>query len=159
VLQATEDTFHYMRCGQLRPSEAAALLHALQAVEYQLTELREHALGDLLDGTGLGAEPTDDHTTETTPPATNPGQADELILAIPVADESLAGAIMKLFPEAAEAINDSGAFGALSFKVNRRCQETGETPLQVLSSIDELARAFALTAADPAAFLASRIDS
>jgi hypothetical protein len=25
VLEATEDTFHYNRCGQLRPSEAAEL--------------------------------------------------------------------------------------------------------------------------------------
>jgi hypothetical protein len=68
VLQATDDTFHYLRCGRLRPSEAAELLRALQHVEYQLTELREHALGDLLDGTGLAAEPANDHTTETTPP-------------------------------------------------------------------------------------------
>jgi hypothetical protein len=85
--------------------------------------------------------------------------AAELIPAIPVADDSLAGAIVTLFPTAAGAIMDSDAFGALSHKVNRRCQDTGETPTQVLSSIDPDDRAFAPNAADPAAFLASRIDS
>jgi hypothetical protein len=46
---------------------------SLEAVEYQLTELRGHALIDLLDGTGLGAEPTNEHTAETTPADTNQG--------------------------------------------------------------------------------------
>jgi hypothetical protein len=32
--------------------KAAELLRALEAIEYQLTELRGHALIDLLDGTG-----------------------------------------------------------------------------------------------------------
>lgn len=56
VLEATEDTFHYSRCGRLRPAEAKELLYALSAVEYQLTEIREHALGDLCEGVGLNED-------------------------------------------------------------------------------------------------------
>lgn len=51
----------------------------------------------------------------------------------------------------------SGAFGALAYKVSRCCQE--ETPAQVLNSVSADDRAFALHADDPAAFLASRIES
>ena len=43
MLEATEDTFHYNRCGQLRPAEAAELLKALRAVEFQLRNVRQHA--------------------------------------------------------------------------------------------------------------------
>lgn len=51
VLEATEDTFHLARRGQLRPEEAGELLRALEGVDTVLAQLREHALGDLLDNT------------------------------------------------------------------------------------------------------------
>jgi hypothetical protein len=57
------------------------------------------------------------------------------------------------------AFTDSDAFGALNFTVHRRCQETGETPTQVLNSVSVDDLAFAPAADDPAAFLASRIES
>lgn len=148
VLAATEDTFHYGRCGQLRPAEAAELLRELADVEFHLQSLREHALGDLLAGAGLDP----DHTDDTEPAA-------EVIATIPVAEESFAGVILALFPDSAEAITNSDAFGALSYKVSRRCRETGHTARQVLESLDADTRAFAPHADDPAAFLASRIDS
>jgi hypothetical protein len=65
----------------------------------------------------------------------------------------------RALPTAAAVIHDSDALGALAYKVNRRCQEIGETPLRVLSSTDPDDGAFAPNAADPAAFLASRVDS
>jgi hypothetical protein len=55
VLRATGETFDCRRCGQLRPAEAAELLQALREVQVELDDVREHALGDLLDDTGLGA--------------------------------------------------------------------------------------------------------
>jgi hypothetical protein len=39
VLRATGDTFHYSRCGQLRPAEAAELLLALREIEVELDEI------------------------------------------------------------------------------------------------------------------------
>ncbi|PRX47746.1 hypothetical protein B0I33_105328 [Prauserella shujinwangii] len=59
VLEATEDTFHYTRCGRLRPDAAAELLRALDHVEHALNQLRDHALHDLLLGTGLRPHNTD----------------------------------------------------------------------------------------------------
>jgi hypothetical protein len=56
VLAATEDTFHYTRCGQLRATEAAALLRALDQVDAVLSGLRQHALEDLLHDTGTEDE-------------------------------------------------------------------------------------------------------
>jgi hypothetical protein len=47
ILEATEDTFHYGRVGELRADEAAQLLSALEEVDYALANLRSHALGDL----------------------------------------------------------------------------------------------------------------
>jgi hypothetical protein len=179
VLRATGDTFHYSRCGQLRPAEAAELLQALREIEVELDEIREHALADLLDGTGLGDDQPDEPA-----PAPSDGPAEEAAAAASVAsepqaqspvpipawretlpsgttgfDEQFAAALRDAFPDAVAAFTDSDAFGALNFKVHRRCQQTSETPLQVLSSIDPNDRTFALTADDPAAFLASRIES
>ncbi|MFD5090412.1 hypothetical protein ACFWMR_07415 [Amycolatopsis thailandensis] len=57
LLEAVEDTFHYSRCGRLRPAEAKDLLDAIRDTEHQLTELRDHALNDLLAGTGLTEDP------------------------------------------------------------------------------------------------------
>jgi hypothetical protein len=57
ILEATEDTFHYMRCGRLRPAAAKDVLDALREVEYQLSELRDHVLADLFIGTGLDRDP------------------------------------------------------------------------------------------------------
>ncbi|HJQ46888.1 MAG TPA: hypothetical protein VJ870_11285 [Amycolatopsis sp.] len=56
ILEATEDTFHYTRCGRLRPADATDLLAAIRDVEFQLSELRDHALTDLLIGTGLDVD-------------------------------------------------------------------------------------------------------
>jgi len=53
VLAAVEDTFHYTRRGRLRATEAAELLHALAEVDAALANLREHALDDLLQDTGI----------------------------------------------------------------------------------------------------------
>lgn len=50
VLQAVGDTFHYLRAGRLRPTEAVELLRALEDVEGHLAELRSHALSDLITG-------------------------------------------------------------------------------------------------------------
>jgi hypothetical protein len=78
---------------------------------------------------------------------------------IPVVEESLVGAIVTLFPDAAEAITESDAFGVLGYKVNGRCRDTSATPLEILNSIEPNDRAFGVnTTADLAAFLASRID-
>jgi hypothetical protein len=60
VLTAIEDTFHLSRVGQLRPAEAAELLRGLTDVDYALTELRAHALEDV-----LRPEPDDDTNTDT----------------------------------------------------------------------------------------------
>ena len=57
VLQATEDTFHFSRCGRLRAVEAKEVLVAIQDVDLRLNQLREHALADLLNGVCLGDEP------------------------------------------------------------------------------------------------------
>jgi hypothetical protein len=168
VLEATEDTFHYLRCGRLRPIEAKELLEALQHVEYQLNEIREHALGDLLEGVGLSHDPDAEKadTNEEPPEAEAPVSAP-----IPAwrgtwpaettgFDEQLAAALGDAFPVSVTAtIIASGAFGALAYKVSRCCQEAGETPAQVLNSVSADERAFALHADDPAAFLASRIES
>ncbi|RSM77070.1 hypothetical protein DL991_21220 [Amycolatopsis sp. WAC 01375] len=59
LLEAVEDTFHYSRCGRLRPAEAKELLDAIRDTEYQLVELRDHALNDLLVGAGLTKDPLD----------------------------------------------------------------------------------------------------
>jgi len=47
VLEATEDTFHHGRVGELRAAAAARLLSALEAVDFALANRRAHALGDL----------------------------------------------------------------------------------------------------------------
>ena len=74
-------------------------------------------------------------------------------------DQQLATAL-DLFPApVTAAILASDAFGALAYKVNRRCQETSETPEQVLNSVSDNDVAFLASADDPAAFLASRIES
>ncbi|OXM44943.1 hypothetical protein CFP71_39525 [Amycolatopsis thailandensis] len=57
LLEAVEDTFHYSRCGRLRPSEAKDLLDTIRDTEHQLAELRDHALNDLFVGTGLMEDP------------------------------------------------------------------------------------------------------
>ncbi|OXM49561.1 hypothetical protein CFP71_29900 [Amycolatopsis thailandensis] len=57
LLEAAEDTFHYSRCGRLRPAEAKDLLDAIRDTEHQLSELRDHAPNDLLAGTGLTKDP------------------------------------------------------------------------------------------------------
>jgi hypothetical protein len=167
VLRATGDTFDYRRCGQLRPAEAAELLRALREVEVELGEIREHALADLLDGTRLGDDQAtidvetavNDPHTHVTPPAV-PGPANQPTPAVGDVGEALAWALFTLFPSTAEVIKDSDAYGALSYKVSRRCQEIGETPREVLDALDREDRVFAATRADdPAAFLASRIDS
>ncbi|MEC3976251.1 hypothetical protein [Amycolatopsis sp. H20-H5] len=59
VLTATEDTFDFRRCGQLRPVEAKELLEALREVEHRLSDIREHALSDLIAGVGLDDDTTD----------------------------------------------------------------------------------------------------
>ncbi|NKQ54993.1 hypothetical protein HFP15_19095 [Amycolatopsis sp. K13G38] len=186
ILQATEDTFHYTRCGRLRPADAKELLEALRDVEYQLSELRDHALTDLLIGTGLDRDPMntadeeskrpDEHnrseqaTVEGTPTPTEAGQGSEQHTPVPAwrgtwpaetrsFDTQLADALHELYPDVVVAFTGADAFGALAYKVNRRCRETGETPLQVLTSLDPEDRVFAPGALDPAAFLASRIDS
>lgn len=51
IVDATEDTFHYMRCGRLRAAEAAAVLNALNDLDCAIAELRDHALQDLLTDT------------------------------------------------------------------------------------------------------------
>ena len=79
VLRATGDTFHYSRCGQLRPAEAAELLQALREIEVELDEIREHALADLLDGTGLGEDQPDEPE-----PASSDGPAEEAAAATSV---------------------------------------------------------------------------
>jgi hypothetical protein len=91
VLEATEDTLHYNRCGQLRPTEAAELLKALRAVEFKLSDLRQHPEFDLFEGTGLGDEPADAHSVRPIQPSADPEPAAALIPAIPLADESFAG--------------------------------------------------------------------
>lgn len=55
VLEALEDTFHGARVGELRADEAAGVLQALEGVEFALSEVRAHALGDLCRRIGLGA--------------------------------------------------------------------------------------------------------
>lgn len=53
IADATQDTFHYMRCGRLRATEAAGVLNALNDLECALADLRDHALQDLLHDTHL----------------------------------------------------------------------------------------------------------
>jgi hypothetical protein len=177
ILRATEDTFHFARWGRLRPIEAMELLDALREVEHQLSEIREHALGDLCTGVGLGTDPQSDapeydpghrnqpHTTTEpahTPPADDTADGREPVLDDSEPPETLeqhfADALGALFPAALHEIASSDAYGALKYKVIQRCQDTGETPRQVLNSISPRDRAFAPNANNPAAFLASRID-
>jgi hypothetical protein len=77
---------------------------------------------------------------------------------VPTFDEQLASALAEVFPTAISAIQEATAFGALAYKINRRCRETGETPRQVLSAVDPDDRMSTPNAADPAAFLASRVN-
>lgn len=56
IVHATEDTFHYMRCGRLRAAEAAGVLNALNDLDCALAELRDHALQDLLTDTDTEGE-------------------------------------------------------------------------------------------------------
>lgn len=61
LLEATEDTFNVHRCGALHPRSAAALLQQLEEVDGALFELRQAALGDLVDPHGPDAAvPTND---------------------------------------------------------------------------------------------------
>jgi hypothetical protein len=178
VLHATEDTFHYLRCGRLRPAEAKELLDAIQDVEYQLGGIREHALHDLLIGVGLTADPTAVDTadapaaqaaveapeqpeSETSPagaPVSTPVRAWRGMWPTDTTDfDGQFAAALGALPVSA-AVLASDAFGALAYKIRRRCQQTGETPTQVLNSISADDRAFAQHADDLAAFLVSRID-
>jgi hypothetical protein len=160
VLRATEDTFHFTRCGQLRPTEAAELLRALEDVEHQLADLRAHALSDLLADADVAAEAVGTQVEQQA--AAEPVAAWRgswpTASSVSTFDELLATALAELFPTTASAIEESAAFGALTYKINRRCRETGETPHQVLSAVDSDDRTFTPSAADPAAFLASRVD-
>ncbi|WP_344858050.1 hypothetical protein [Amycolatopsis ultiminotia] len=74
-------------------------------------------------------------------------------------EQQLADALGAVFPTDLHEIASSEAYGALKYKTLQRCQDTGETPRQVLDSISARDRAFVPDANDPAAFLASRIDS
>ncbi|TNC20900.1 hypothetical protein [Amycolatopsis alkalitolerans] len=185
ILEATEDTFHYTRCGRLRPADAKELLAAIREVEHQLSELRDHALTDLLIVTGLDtdwmqdvvdnaragkAEQHEEAAAEGRHPATEAGQGAGPETPVPAwrgswpadtssFDTQFADALHELYPDAVSVFAKAAALGALAYKVNRRCQETGETPLHVLTSLDPGDRAFALNANDPAAFLASRIEN
>ncbi|MFD8500131.1 hypothetical protein [Amycolatopsis sp. NPDC059657] len=148
LLEATDDTFHYTRCGPLRPSEAKELLYALSAVEYQLTEIREHALGDLLVGVGLAGDSDE---------ATEPSATDS-IASVPVHPDSLAGAIAAMFPAVAADMKDSPVFGLLNGAVSRVCREQGITARQVFESIDVADREFAQChSVDAASFLLRRL--
>lgn len=51
LMDACENTFH-PRLGRLRADQAAELLHVLEDLEYSLTEMRSHIIGDLLHDTG-----------------------------------------------------------------------------------------------------------
>jgi hypothetical protein len=57
LLRATDDTFHYVQRGRLRPTEAAELLLELGELDYALAELRGHALGDLLHDSTMNSGP------------------------------------------------------------------------------------------------------
>ncbi|MEV0066660.1 hypothetical protein [Amycolatopsis sp. NPDC050768] len=182
VIRATEDTFHWMRCGRLRPVEARDLLAAVTNAEYALAELRDHALEDLLRGTGLADDPADavgdaeagddgdqesGHVPVSKPIPALAAQP-EAEASEPEADagelewtleQAFADALGGMFPRELHEIASSDAYGALKYKVCQRCQETGETPAQVLAAVSPSDRVFVARANDPAAFLASRIDS
>ncbi|MEU4674474.1 hypothetical protein AB0F91_42585 [Amycolatopsis sp. NPDC023774] len=72
-------------------------------------------------------------------------------------EQEFAAALGEMFPRDVHVITSADAYGALEYKVLDRCQETGETPTQVLASVSAGDRAFVSRANDPAAFLASRI--
>jgi hypothetical protein len=65
VLEATSQSFHALRYGQLRPGQARDLLDAVRDAELKLADLREHLFEDLLDGVGLFADPVDPFEGET----------------------------------------------------------------------------------------------
>ncbi|MFF4598129.1 hypothetical protein [Amycolatopsis sp. NPDC001319] len=186
VVRAAEDTFHGLRCGRLRPHEAKDVLAVVTEAEYALAELRDHALDDLLHGTGLVDDPVapelqvdgddgSDQETEvpvsqptpalarsatTAETPTEPAEQDQNPhMPASTPEHEFADALGALFPHALHTIARSDAYGALKHKVLRRCGETGETPADVLAEISEDDRAFAPRANDPAAFLASRVDS
>ncbi|RSN28781.1 hypothetical protein DMC61_19790 [Amycolatopsis sp. WAC 04169] len=71
----------------------------------------------------------------------------------------LAAALHVMFPEDFFAIAEADAYGALKHKVLTNCEINNTTPREVLEAIDPEDRAFAAKADDPAAFLASRIES
>jgi len=181
VLTAIEDTFHRTRLGQLRPGEAAELLHSLEEVDYALASLRSHALTDLTDGiTGRAGphlfdqdvEPDHDEqdaddpgpsasaqrevsgSEPTTGPATPPAGA-----ARPLSwDQQVSDAVKALFPaDVAHEITTGEAFGALTYRLSQHCHDTGNTPGRALEQIEAGDRAFASRADIPAAFLARKV--
>lgn len=155
LLQATEDTFHYARRGQLRGAEAAELLRALQEVDYALSELRGHALDDLVRDTGADPDeqPETNSVEEATVPAASSAVEIEAARLTAVTD-----AIREIFTaQAAGQMQGSDAFGALVYRVRERAAATGLSPVEVLRELDADDRSFALRADDPAAFLAAKV--
>jgi hypothetical protein len=72
-------------------------------------------------------------------------------------EQQFGDALGAMFPRDLHEIASSDAYSALKYKVLHRCQASGETPTQVLTTVSSSDRAFVARANDPAAFLASRI--
>jgi hypothetical protein len=74
-------------------------------------------------------------------------------------EQQFGDALGAMFPRDLHEIASSDAYGALKYKVLHRCQDTGETPAEVLATVSATDRAFVANANNPSAFLASRIES
>ncbi|GAA3435619.1 hypothetical protein [Kutzneria kofuensis] len=152
LLQATEDTFHYGRRGPLRSREAAELLRAVEEIDFALSDLRSHALSDLLRDAAvdpddqpqaIDGDTANTDATEPTPTSSDPSEA---------------GALREVFSaEFAAQVHGSDAFGALVYRIQECAAATGLSPVEVLQALDADDRAFALRAQDPAAFLAAKV--
>lgn len=157
VLTAAEDTFHFTRRGQLRATEAADVLRVLEEVNYAVTNLRGHALDDLLHDTGIATTELDEPEPSDTPSTTAAEEAtDEHSEATEAT--GVKAAVREVFPvDVAQQIEASDAFAALVYRVEQQAAATGQTPAQVLHSLDSDDRSFAGRANEPAAFLAAKV--
>ncbi|WP_103348699.1 hypothetical protein [Amycolatopsis sp. CA-128772] len=184
VLGAIGDTFTSRHLGSLRAGEAVDLMLALETVATTLQRVRFSALADLAEE----LEPADADEDTTGPDLAEAAESGEVPVSKPIpalaapagergeqespaadgdeaegepeltVEQQFADALGAVFGKDVRAIARSDAYGALKYKVLARCEDTGETPRQVLDTISADDRAFISRANDPAALLASRVD-
>ncbi|RJQ92389.1 hypothetical protein [Amycolatopsis panacis] len=138
----------YVHAGESYADGGSQLtLHIENAHDAEGNDLAEHVAAFL-----VAALKTTAHATQT--PAEPTEDAAEPTGTL---EQQFADALGAAFPKDLHEIASSDAYGALKYKTLQRCQDTGETPRQILAGLSPSDRAFVARANDPAAFLASRV--